>query len=337
MKKIDLQYSYPEELIATRPEEDYRTLLSTEGQISEIDRASVVELFGPNDILVLNDTKVGKRRVFTEAGLEILFVKAHSLTEWEVLFPARSFKPGVEIQLPGECKMTLQKKGLPQTVITSIPLDEFYFERYGELALPPYIQRARGDRHMSDEDRLWYQTGWANHQGSCAAPTASLHFSSKDIEKIQHRGTQVIFVTLHVGLGTFLPIKVDDLSEHKMHSEWGRIGVRELEVLNSGQADGKTIWALGTTSCRILESWAQGLLQKEDDGSVSGETDIFIQPGYQFQVVDVLMTNFHQPESTLLALVSAFAGREKVERAYQWAIDRKFRLFSYGDLSIWKS
>lgn len=334
VKRSDLIYDYPEKLVATEPASTPRCLLWS-GQPTELTKAELLDQFASGDVLVVNDTKVVKRRVFSEEGLEILFIRALSANEWEVLFPARKLKIGSEILLPGNLTLKLSEKGLPQRVKASQPIHEAYFEKYGEMALPPYIQKARGERHMKESDGGWYQTDWAEKSGSCAAPTASLHFSNADLERLRKKGVKVLPVTLHVGLGTFLPIKVDDLNEHEMHYETGEISKETLTELKKAKDQGQRVWSLGTTATRIIESWPKGLLTERADGSLSGETNLFIQPGFDYEVVDVLMTNFHQPESTLLCLVSAFAGHQNVKETYQWAIKREFRLFSYGDLSVW--
>jgi S-adenosylmethionine:tRNA ribosyltransferase-isomerase len=207
------------------------------------------------------------------------------------------------------------------------------------LPLPPYIQQARSLRNNLDEDKIWYQTSWAEKPGSYAAPTASLHFKSKHIEQLIERGIQVEKITLHVGLGTFLPVTSEDLSQHQMHAEWATVSAQTWSRILSTKMARKKIWALGTTVARTLESIPQELLQKkiEDNGQISwsGWTKLLIQPGHEWKIVDVLMTNFHQPQSTLLALVAAFTNMNYVRQCYEWAIEKKFRLFSYGDFSIW--
>jgi S-adenosylmethionine:tRNA ribosyltransferase-isomerase len=231
--------------------------------------------------------------------------------------------------------MVLVEKGRPQKVETSRPLDEAYFETYGELPLPPYIQKVRSDRHTIGEDSQWYQTAWNLKPGSFAAPTASLHFNESHLEALRQKGVTIVTLTLHVGLGTFLPVDADDLENHKMHSEEVSIPLTLLETLQRAREEGGRIWAMGTTVIRALESQARGLLQKRGD-AYTGGTELLILPGFEFKMADRLLTNFHQPESTLLALVMAFAGKEKVRSVYSWAIEKQFRLFSYGDLSIWK-
>jgi S-adenosylmethionine:tRNA ribosyltransferase-isomerase len=262
---------------------------------------------------------------------------------WEVLFPAKQIKNDETILLPDGVTAKLIERGLPQKIQTSISLTEDYFLKFGELALPPYIQKARGERHNRKNEEELYQTAWAKNFGSHASPTASLHFTKEDLLALKDRGVIIAPLTLHVGIGTFLPIKTVQLSEHKMHGEFATISQSSIEAILRAKEQKHKVWALGTTAVRTLESWAAGKLQAQENGDVAGVTNLFIQPGYKFQVVDNLLTNFHQPGSTLLALVAAFAehslnganGLEVVHAAYQFAIENKFRLFSYGDLSIW--
>lgn len=333
MKKSDLKFDYPEELVATKPQRPSRVLL-VDQKIAEIPFHSVPSLFNPGDVLVLNDTRVLKRRVFAN-NIEILFLKPLSLTTWEVLFPSRKMAVGDSMELPGGVVMKLLKKGRPQVVELSQGVGEEYFEKCAEIPLPPYIQKVRGERHTQDEDSSWYQTAWNQNPGSLASPTASLHFSLDDIEKIKARGVSVFKITLHVGLGTFLPVEAEDLKEHVMHHEVVSISKEVVAAISRAKSEGATIWAMGTTVMRALESQHCGKLT-EREKTFEGSTDLLILPGYEFGVVDALMTNFHQPESTLLALMHAFSDSATVQSAYKFAVENKFRLFSYGDLSIWK-
>lgn len=336
MKLSDLKFEYPEHLVATEPKSDSRVLFYSPAQgPQEITKTELLDKIPAGDLLVVNNTKVEKRRIFS-GSTEILFVKNVEANKWLVLFPARGFKVGDKISLPGGVEATLLEKGLPQFIEVTHPLDHKYFEQFGEPALPPYIQKARGERHSQEEDQTWYQTAWAKQWGSVAAPTASLHFSNEDFDLLQKRGVQIASLTLHVGLGTFLPVKTENLDEHEMHAEEVSIPFETLAVIQSTKDSGHRVWALGTTVCRALESEAKGMFIKAPgDSSVSGQTRLFIRPGFEFKTVDVLMTNFHQPESTLLALVAGFAGLETVKSAYRWAFQKGFRLFSYGDLSVW--
>jgi S-adenosylmethionine:tRNA ribosyltransferase-isomerase len=308
------------------------------GRPSEISIQDLLHLPEPGDVWVINNTQVLPRRVFAEQlGLEILFLKPSNtdLTEWEVLFPCSRIKDSQSVTLPGgEIEFKILTRGLPQIIRLSKPVSETYFDQFGELPLPPYIQKLRTSRHQTEEDRIWYQTAWAKYAGSLAAPTASLHFSKDDMDFLRSRGVKVLEVTLHVGIGTFLPIKTEDLSQHIMHKEWAEVPQKVWDEIQEAKSQKKKVWALGTTVTRTLESIPLGYLTHTPDG-YSGETQLFIKPGFRFQVLDRLMTNFHQPESTLLALVVAAQDLSTVKSCYQWAIQKEFRLFSYGDLSVW--
>ncbi len=332
MKREELNYIYPESLIAIEPSRPTRVMLAEEGkQTKEITLAELVKLIPPNDIFVVNNTKVLKRRVFA-GDLEILFLDqlAESLNfnEWSVLFPSKKSKLGDHIQLPAGFSMELIEKGRPQKVRITPKITETDFERIAELPLPPYIQKARNDRHNLIHDDQWYQTAWAQNPGSFAAPTASLHFSADDITSLKNKGVEVLELTLHVGLGTFLPVLTEDLNEHKMHSEIYQITESNWQKIKLAKMNNKGIWSLGTTTTRVLESVAR-------TEKLSGSTDILLQVGSEFKIVNRLLTNFHQPESTLLALVAGFFGLQAVKHNYSWAIENKFKLFSYGDLSVW--
>jgi len=334
MKITDLDYTYPEELIGTEPQKNFRAMLVDTVPHELNSRAAVIDLFRKGDILFVNDTQVLKRRIHTESGLEVLFLKSLGNREWEVLYPVRKSK-FKNVILPMGIEMELLEKGRPQRVRVSEDLGDEYFNKWGELALPPYIQRARGVRKNKSEDQDWYQTDWAQIPGSYAAPTASLHFNNEDLKALSDKGVKVLKVTLHVGLGTFLPVVCEDLKDHKMHHEWVSISKSAIAELQNKE-DSARVWALGTTVARSLEAWHRGDLKEDQEAQIFyGETDIFITPGFKFNVVDVLMTNFHQPKSTLLALVAGFSSLEKVKFCYEWAIKKKFKLFSYGDFSIW--
>lgn len=336
MKLTDLQFEYPEELVATQPHHPSRIMWVSlsEAEPKEISYADLLGKIPSGDVLVVNNTKVLKRRVFS-GDVEILFLKQFSSTDWEVLFPSKRYKIGDKLALPEGISMELIEKGRPQKVRLSQAVGEDYFQLVAELPLPPYIQKARHDRHTVAEDDSWYQTAWASKPGSFAAPTASLHFSSSDISDLRIRGVKILEVTLHVGLGTFLPVTAADLNDHEMHEEYAEISAGTWAEIQTAKAQGARIWSLGSTSVRTLESAAKGLLKPDGQGGFSGFTQLLIQPGFEWKVVDVLMTNFHQPESTLLAMVAGFSSLQKVKTCYQWAIERKFRLFSYGDLSVW--
>jgi S-adenosylmethionine:tRNA ribosyltransferase-isomerase len=343
MRIEELDFPYPESSVAVERAPVSRVMLFHKGEPRELAQGlgDLVDFFEAGDVLVINDTRVNPRRVFTEAGLEILFLNpvGEDLKTWQVLCPATRWKNGATQLLPGQVKIDLIARGRPQTVRTSEDLTEDYFEKHGELPLPPYIQKARDERHNRVLDKTSYQTAWAEKPGSLAAPTASLHFSESNLDQLKAKGVQVVKVTLHVGLGTFLPVTVDNLNDHVMHGEWAEISASTWKTIQEAKTKGRHIWALGTTVTRTLESAAQGKLDETDDGGFFGTTDLFIRPGYEFKITDRLLTNFHQPRSTLLALVSAFVDRERgieiVKSAYSWAIQNQFRLFSYGDLSCW--
>ena len=339
MQLSELDYQYPEELIATAPSGQFRCCYVNKfGEPKELTaKNELFDRFQAGDVLVINESKVLKRRVFSETGLEILFLQAMESNKWQVLFPAKKTKLQEEVMLPQGVTMKLLEKGIPQTVETNIALDERYFQNHGELALPPYIQQARGTRHQNEDDESWYQTDWAKHEGSYAAPTASLHFTQKDLEQLSQKGVHVEKVTLHVGLGTFLPIRSEDIGEHKMHSEWIEVPSSSVENMLKAKKMKHNIWCLGTTALRAVESQAHGYLKFDDTRqSFIGESDIFIKPGFEFKYANRLLTNFHQPKSTLLALVASFQDLDTVKKVYSWVIERGFKLFSYGDLSAWE-
>jgi S-adenosylmethionine:tRNA ribosyltransferase-isomerase len=336
MKIADLDFKFPEELIATSPHRPSRVMLvddSSQGP-QEHSLKDLLQVFSAGDVLVLNDTKVLRRRVFV-GDLEILFLNHFGNNEWEVLFPSKKYKIGEVIELPENIQMTLLQKGRPQRVKLSEAVEEEYFQRVAELPLPPYIQKARMERHNVGDDESWYQTSWAEKLGSFAAPTASLHFSQQDLENLKNKGVEIYKITLHVGLGTFLPVTTEDLNDHPMHSEYVEIKAAVWQKIQKALEEQRNIWALGTTVTRTLESAALKKIPQLENGDFKGETNLLIQPGFEFKIVNRLLTNFHQPQSTLLALVAAFSSLEKVQACYQWAIEKKFSLFSYGDLSAW--
>jgi S-adenosylmethionine:tRNA ribosyltransferase-isomerase len=332
----ELNYHYPPELVATEPSRPTRVaFMPSAGEPRELTVSGLLEEFFPGDLLVINESKVIPARVFSREEVEILFLRTQSANEWQVLFPAREFKIGDDIELPGGVTLTLLQKGLPQIARVSRELTPEYFAEHGEFALPPYIQEARAQRHNLASDEQWYQTAWAKNPGSVAAPTASLHFSEKDLEVLRAKGVNVAKLSLHVGAGTFLPVKTEKLEDHKMHAEEVEIPVETLRLIEQTKTAGGRVWALGTTVARSIEAWANGHFARQSDGSLKGETKLFITPDYSFKVVNGLLTNFHQPKSTLLSLVFAFAGTERTKEAYAWAIEHRFHLFSYGDLSAW--
>ncbi|MES2769699.1 MAG: tRNA preQ1(34) S-adenosylmethionine ribosyltransferase-isomerase QueA [Bdellovibrionota bacterium] len=339
MKLSDLDFSFPEELIAQKPERPTRVMWVEQQTPVEITVAELLEKFDPKDVLVINETKVSKRRVFGKTSkdeFEILFIEKLEPQVWKVLFPASRLKKGEKVQLPNGIEMDLTQQGLPQIVKLSKDIEESYFTQFGEIPLPPYIQKSRNERHQQANDNSWYQTAWANQIGSQAAPTASLHFTQNDLKTLEKKGVAIEKILLHVGLGTFLPVKHEDLSKHEMHFEKLLVPQKAYQNILDRKKQGGKIWCIGTTVTRSLESVALGKVGKNSTGDYEGETDLFIKEDFNFQMTDVLLTNFHQPKTTLLALVSSFAGLENVKKCYQWAIDKKFKLFSYGDLTVWK-
>lgn len=340
MKLADLKFDYPEELVALEPARPTRVMwvdLTLNEKLvdasinspEEISMQQLIDRIPAGDAFVINDTQVLKRRVFTKNDeLEILFLDKKNETDFFVLFPSKKIKVGEEIILPLGHKMTLLEKGLPQLVRVEPALTETDFNQMAELPLPPYIQKARATRHNVVADESWYQTAWAKKPGSFAAPTASLHFSEADLKTLSDKGVHVLKITLHVGLGTFLPVKVEDLDQHIMHAEVYSVSENVWKTLSEVRERNHKIWALGTTVTRTLETVAR-------TGSLCGESQLLLQPGSEFKMVDRLLTNFHQPESTLLALVAGFSNLNIVKHNYSWAIQHKFKLFSYGDLSVW--
>ncbi len=332
MKRADLSYSFPEELIATVPSRPTRVMyVEKELGPVELTIEELIEKIPIGDVFVINTTQVIKRRVFA-GKLEILFLNQLSENqndnEWSVLFPSKKLKCGDKVSLPGGFSLKLLEKGRPQRVKVTPAIKQTDFDLFAELPLPPYLQKARNNRHATADDTRWYQTAWAKNAGSFAAPTASLHFTKEHMQKLAARGVQIIELVLHVGLGTFLPVLTEDLSDHTMHEEYYEISQTNWDTINTAKNKHHRIWSLGTTTTRVLESVAR-------NGILTGSTDILLQEGSEFKIVDRLLTNFHQPESTLLALVAGFAGLKTVKHNYSWAIARKFKLFSYGDLSVW--
>jgi S-adenosylmethionine:tRNA ribosyltransferase-isomerase len=305
MKLKDLSYDFPESLIATEPSRPTRVMwVQDEVSPIELNLQELLLRIPAGDVLVINNTKVLKRRVFAENEIEILFLdeieKTAQHNTWKVLFPSKRLALGDTLKF-GEFTLKLLEKGRPQIVQITPAITEKDFEKIAELPLPPYIQKARQERHNVNEDQAWYQTAWAEIPGSMAAPTASLHFSQQDLMALKARGVRVIELTLHVGLGTFLPVTTDDLDQHQMHSETYEISAANWAQILDAKKKSQKIWALGTTTTRVLESVFR--TQK-----LAGQTDILLQVGSSFHVVDRLLTNFHQFESTLLALVVGFLG-----------------------------
>ena len=336
MRKEDFNFDLPEELIAQDPLEDRSSsrLLVLDKETGKTEHhvfREIIDYLEAGACLVINDTKVIPARLIgskigTDAKIEVLLLKRKENDVWETLVkPGKKAKIGTRISfgdglLVGEV-VDIVEEGNRLIHFEYEGIFEEILDRLGQMPLPPYITH-----QLEDKNR--YQTVYAKHSGSAAAPTAGLHFTPELLKKIEEKGVQIARVTLHVGLGTFRPVKVDNILEHHMHSEFYQIEEEAAEKINTAKANGKRVIAVGTTSCRTIESAAK------EDGTiapVSGWTDIFIYPGYQFKVLDCLITNFHLPESTLVMLVSALAGREHVLNAYEEAIKERYRFFSFGD------
>lgn len=339
MKTSDFYYDLPQELIAQDPLEDRSAsrLLHLDPLTGEIEHRifkDVVQYLNPGDCLVVNDTRVIPARLYgtkegTEAGIEILLLKRKPDDVWETLVkPGKKAKIGTRISfgdgiLRGEV-IDIVEEGNRLIRFTYDGIFEEILDRLGEMPLPPYITHK-----LQDKER--YQTVYAKHEGSAAAPTAGLHFTEPLLEEIKKKGVHIAHVTLHVGLGTFRPVKVEDVTQHHMHSEYYVVEEEQAKLINDAKKRGNKVISVGTTSCRTLESAAG------EDGMVraqSGWTDIFIYPGYQFKVIDGLITNFHLPESTLLMLVSALAGKQHIMAAYEEAVRERYRFFSFGDAML---
>ncbi len=339
MKTSDFYFDLPQELIAQDPLEDRSSsrllvLNRKTGQMEHHIFKEIVNYLNPGDCLVINDTKVIPARLFgskvgTDAKIEILLLKRREGDVWETLVkPGKKAKPGTWISfgegiLMGEV-LEVAEDGNRLIRFTYEGIFEEILDRLGQMPLPPYITH-----QLQDKNR--YQTVYAKHDGSAAAPTAGLHFTPELLQEIRDRGVNIAHVTLHVGLGTFRPVKVEDVTQHHMHSEFYMVEEEQAELINRTKAAGKRVVCVGTTSCRTIESAADenGVLH-----AGSGWTDIFIYPGYRFKILDALITNFHLPESTLLMLVSALAGKENIEKAYAEAVRERYRFFSFGDAML---
>lgn len=337
MKVSDFDFELPPELIANYPtaERTQSRLLTVDGKdglISHKSFADVYDLVNENDLLVFNNTKVVPARLFAkkESGgkLEILFERmTDTHTFLAHVRSSRSPKEGSKILVDTDDGSTqiIEMKGRQGAlfILETKSLEVFdLLEAYGHIPLPPYIER--GDEDL-DQNR--YQTVYADKPGAAAAPTAGLHFDDDLIERLKAKGADTAFVTLHVGAGTFQPVKVDDIKDHEMHSEWIEVSQEVVDKVTTARAKGGRVICVGTTSVRSLESASQSGQLK----AFTGDTDIFIFPGYEFKSVDALITNFHLPKSTLLMLVSAFSGQANILNAYQEAVMQQYRFFSYGD------
>lgn len=332
----DFNYDLPEELIAQDPLEDRSSsrlmvLHKDTGRIEHKIFRDIIDYLNPGDCLVINDTKVIPARLMgikedTGAAIEVLLLKRNADDVWECLVkPGKKARTGARIVfgeglLVGEIVDVIED-GNRMIKFHYKGIFEEILDKLGQMPLPPYITHK-----LQDKNR--YQTVYARNEGSAAAPTAGLHFTKELLEKIKEKGVNVVSITLHVGLGTFRPVKVDKIEEHHMHTETFNISKEAADTINRARAAGGRVIAVGTTSCRTLESAAA------DDGTIparSGDTDIFIYPGYKFKAIDCLITNFHLPESTLIMLVSALAGRDNIMNAYETAVKERYRFFSFGD------
>ena len=339
MKTSDFYFDLPQELIAQDPLEDRSSsrllvLNKDTGAIEHHIFKEITDYLNPGDCLVINDTKVIPARLYgnkigTDAKIELLLLKRKENDIWETLVkPGKKAKPGSKISfggglLTGEV-LDVVEEGNRLIRFTYNGIFEEILDVLGQMPLPPYITH-----QLKDKNR--YQTVYAKHDGSAAAPTAGLHFTPELLAILKEKGKKIAHVTLHVGLGTFRPVKVEDVTQHHMHSEFYSIEESQAKLINDTKAAGGRIISVGTTSCRTLES-ASG-----ENGIVkagSGWTDIFIYPGYRFKVLDCLITNFHLPESTLLMLVSALAGKEHILNAYETAVQERYRFFSFGDAML---
>ncbi|MGQ4879204.1 tRNA preQ1(34) S-adenosylmethionine ribosyltransferase-isomerase QueA [Billgrantia sp. LNSP4103-1] len=337
MQRADFHYELPEELIARYPSErrsDCR-LLCVDGVTGErVHRrfTDLVELLAPGDLLVFNDTRVIPARLYGHkaSGGKVELLLERPLDAHRALAHLRSSKspkPGTELIFEGDVRAVVEGRRealFELRFLGETPLIEL-LERHGHMPLPPYIDRAD---ELADRDR--YQTVYARQDGAVAAPTAGLHFDEPLLERLAAKGIESAFVTLHVGAGTFQPVRADDIREHKMHSEWIEVNETACAKVRAAQAAGRRVIAVGTTSVRCLES-ACAAGANGEIAPLSGETDIFIYPGYEWRCVDGLITNFHLPESTLLMLVSSFAGYETTMAAYRDAVAERYAFFSYGD------
>ena len=336
MKTSDFNFELPEELIAQDPLEDRSAsrLLVLNKETGETEHKifkDIIDLVNPGDCLVLNNTKVIPARLLgvkedTGAHVEVFLLKKLSKDTWETLVkPGKKLKPGARV-IFGDGLLTAtildtMEEGIRKVLFEYDGIFEEVLDKLGEMPLPPYITHK-----LKDRDR--YQTVYARYDGSAAAPTAGLHFTKELLTELEAKGVRIAYVTLHVGLGTFRPVKVDDVANHHMHSEHYIITGAAADIINTTKENGGRVICVGTTSCRTIESAA------DDTGKVipgENDTQIFIYPGYSFKVLDALITNFHLPESTLVMLVSALAGKDNIMKAYKEAIDLRYRFFSFGD------
>lgn len=333
LRLSDFVYDLPPELIAQEPSEkrDHSRLMVLDRAAQtfrELHFSDIIQFFSPGDTLVLNDTRVIPARLYgklkTGGNVEVFLLKRLGDRLWKTLVkPGKKLQPGTVFEVSGQRAEVLERTNEGGRTI-KFDCDDRTLLGFGNVPLPPYI-------HNTSVDPERYQTVYSKNEGAVAAPTAGLHFTPELLEAISQKGVSVVKVTLHVGIGTFRPIKTDNVDEHKMDFEWYSIAKETAEIINSTRKNGGKIYACGTTVVRTLESNA------DEDGTIragEGETDLFIKPGYRFKAVDRLITNFHLPGSTLLLLVSAFAGKDFVFDAYRQAVESRFRFFSFGDAML---
>ncbi|MBL8046535.1 MAG: tRNA preQ1(34) S-adenosylmethionine ribosyltransferase-isomerase QueA [Anaerolineales bacterium] len=339
MQLIDFNYELPEELIAQTPVEprDASRLMVLDkhtGSLTHNHFNHLPELLRPGDVLVFNDTRVIPARLMahksTGGHAEIFLLKRLETRTWEVLVGGKNIRPGAQLKVEGEADLHAeiieQLEGARRVVRFSKPISPL-LSHVGEMPLPPYIHT-----RLNDPER--YQTVYAQKAGSAAAPTAGLHFSADLLKRLDEKGIIGTFVTLHVGLDTFQPVGEPMIEQHKMHGEWCEMRGEAAQAVNAAKREGRRVIAVGTTSVRVLETAARHARASQPVSSFSAMTDIFIYPGYQFQVIDGLITNFHLPKSTLLMLVSALAGREHILAAYEAAKCERYRFYSFGDAML---
>lgn len=339
MKTSDFNYNLPENLIAQTPLEkrDHSKLMvlhKDNGKIEHKHFYDILDFINPGDCLILNDSRVLPARIYgikdgTGAKVEFLLLNQKGKDTWEVLAgPGKKAKPGTSFTFGGGLLKAnvLEVTDSGNRIVKFICKENFYsvLDKIGQMPLPHYITEK-----LNDKER--YQTVYSNYPGSAAAPTAGLHFTQELLEKAKEKGISIGFVTLHVGLGTFRPVKSETIEDHHMHSEHYELSQQTAELINKTKESGHKVFAVGTTSCRTIES-----VYKNENAICQSEgwTDIFIYPGYKFNVLDGLITNFHLPESTLIMLVSAFAGYDNTMNAYKIAVDKKYRFFSFGDAML---
>lgn len=338
MQLSDFDFHLPRELIAQRPAEPRESarLLYVGNELADYRVRDLPELLRPDDLLVFNDTRVIPARLFgyrDQVKVEVTLHRQTADGRWRAFArPGKRLREGQQIIFDEDLSAHILHKLEDGELELEFSLSGMEFlaalESKGHMPLPPYIQREAGSDNQDKHD---YQTAFAREPGAVAAPTAGLHFTEALLDSLAARGIETAWVTLHVGAGTFLPVKVENIEEHRMHLEYGRLSLETAEKVNQARASGRRVVAIGTTALRLLETAA------EEDGTLSpfdGETGIFIYPGYRFRCVDMLMTNFHLPKSTLFMLVCAFAGTERMQAAYAHAVAQGYRFFSYGDSTL---